>query len=105
MEKVIVGNQTWALENLGITKFRNGEEIPLVENSEAWSKYSSIGLPCCAYVDYKKSMAKYGLFYNGFCALDSRNVCPEGFRLPMIQDILNLTDYLGFPNSNNEGIY
>lgn len=105
METVIVGNQAWASENLTSINFSNGDEIPLVNNPEEWSKYTSKGLPCCAYVDNKKSMAKYGLFYNGFCASDSRNICPEGFRLPLIQDVLNLTDYLGFKNTNEESIY
>ncbi len=105
METVIVGKQTWATENITSTNFRNGDEIPLVDNFEDWTKYTSKGLPCCAYVDNKKSMAKYGLFYNGFCVSDSRNICPEGFRLPLIQDVLNLADHLGFKNSNAEAIY
>ncbi|MDC1030931.1 FISUMP domain-containing protein [Flavobacteriaceae bacterium] len=105
METVKIGSQSWVSENLATFKFCNGDEFPIVDNFEDWAKYSSKGLPCCAYVDNKKSMAKYGLFYNGFCATDSRNICPEGYRLPMIQDILNLTDYLGFKNSNKESIY
>lgn len=105
METVTIGNQSWAIENLNTTTFRNGDEIPLVDNFEDWAKYSSEGLPCCAYVDNKKSMAKYGLFYNGFCVTDPRNICPEGFRVPEIQDIIVLTDNLGFENTLEGDIY
>ena len=105
MDTINIGNQTWATENLSTTNFQNGDEIPLVDNFDDWASYSSKCLPCCAYLDNKKSMVKYGLFYNGFCVTDSRNICPDGFRVPKIEDIIFLTDNLGFKNTLEGDIY
>jgi hypothetical protein len=62
MNKVILGNQIWASTNLMEPLFRNGDEIPLVNNYADWESYSINEQPCCAYVDNKPSMKKYGLF-------------------------------------------
>ncbi|MHA8067589.1 FISUMP domain-containing protein [Aquirufa sp. ROCK2-A2] len=105
MKIVTVGNQTWALENVINPVFRNGDEIPIVDNFSDWSKYSSDGKPCCAYVDNKSSMKKYGLIFNGFSLIDSRNIAPLGFRVPRISDIIELTTYLKFPNLSENSIY
>ena len=70
MTEITVGNQTWAGENLAVTQFQNGEGIPVVENFVEWAEMSEKDLPCCALLSSKKTSAKYGFFYNGFC-LDS----------------------------------
>jgi uncharacterized protein (TIGR02145 family) len=50
-------------------------------------------------------MSKYGLFFNGYALIDSRNIAPDGFRVPKIQDIITLAENLGFPNENDDSIY
>lgn len=105
MNTIQIGNQTWATENLNISNFRNGDKIPIVDNFLDWASFASKNLPCCAYVDNKQSMSKYGLLYNGFCVKDSRNIAPEGFKVPNVKDILNLTHYLGFDNSLEDRVY
>ena len=105
MNEISVGNQIWASENLNQLTFRNGESIPIADNWETWSKYSSKGHPCCAYVDNKISNRKYGILYNGFCILDIRNISPDGYRILNIKDILEMTHFLGFPNVIEDRVY
>jgi uncharacterized protein (TIGR02145 family) len=105
LDTVILGNQTWASTNLMDPVFRNGDQIPVVNNYIDWERLSINEQPCCAYVDNKPSMSKYGLLFNGYACIDSRNIAPDGFRVPKIQDIITLAENLGFPNENDDRIY
>ena len=53
MDTVILGNQTWASTNLMDSVFRNGDQIPVVNNYIDWERLSINEQPCCAYVDNK----------------------------------------------------
>ena len=66
MTDIQIDKQIWASENLKENKFRNGDEIPIVDNWDDWAKHAINQSPCCAYVDNKPSNLKYGLFFNGF---------------------------------------
>jgi uncharacterized protein (TIGR02145 family) len=54
--------------------------------------------PACCLYDNSKAMLKYGMIYNGHAAKDPRNIAPEGFRLPTVEDILELAGFLGHKN-------
>ena len=40
---VIIGTQTWMVENLKTTKYNNGDAIPNITNGSAWSNLTSPG--------------------------------------------------------------
>ena len=103
--EVTVGSQTWAASNLAISQFSNGVEIPVVNNFSDWARMAEKGLPCCAMLNNKKSTAKFGFFYNGFCVDSKNGICPDGWRVPTIQDILRLTDYLNKPSTAEHQLY
>jgi uncharacterized protein (TIGR02145 family) len=105
MTDIQIDKQIWASENLKENKFRNGDEIPIVDNWDDWAKHAINQSPCCAYVDNKPSNLKYGLFFNGYCLRDERNICPIDYRLPQIIDILNLTKFLGFDSTRDDMEY
>jgi len=83
----------WMAENLKTTKFRNGDPIPNVTDSIAWSNLTTGAL--CAYDNDEDSVITYGYLYNYYAIQDDRNIAPEGWHIPMNEDWKTLIDYLG----------
>jgi uncharacterized protein (TIGR02145 family) len=91
---VTIGTQTWMVENLKTTKYRNGELIPNVAGS--WAS-----LVTGAYSWYNNDVANkavYGGYYNWYAVADSRNIAPAGWHVPSDSEWTTLTDYLGGPS-------
>ncbi|SDD25274.1 fibrobacter succinogenes major paralogous domain-containing protein [Williamwhitmania taraxaci] len=80
---ITIGTQTWMAENLRTTRYRNGDPIPSGENDE-WLFGEGTPGACCRYKNTHDldSVATFGLLYNGFAVLDSRNLAPEGWHIP-----------------------
>ena len=98
---VTIGTQTWMLENLKTTKFRNGESIPNVTDNAAW-----IGLTSAAWCDYDNSATNgniFGHLYNWYAAADSRNIAPAGWHVPTLAEWDILKDYLIANGYNFDG--
>lgn len=92
-ETVIIGTQEWMAENLKTTKFSNGDAIDNITNI---SDFYNAGIPVWTYYANNDSNNDiYGKLYNGFVAVDSRNCCPTGWRVPSDADWTQLVDYLG----------
>jgi len=89
-----IGNQWWMAENLKTTKFHDGTPIPNVTDNDNWNRlYSS------AYCWYQNDVAnkntKGGALYNGYAAMDSRNIAPTGWHVPTIDEWTTFKNYLG----------
>jgi uncharacterized protein (TIGR02145 family) len=93
---VKIGNQTWMAENLRVTKYRNGDAIPVVNLSDDWNRDLMTGA-CCSYKNTmdKNNIATYGLMYNWFAVGDARNIAPVGWHVPTDADWTTLTTTLG----------
>ena len=78
---MMIGNNQWMVENLRVTQFNDGTQIPQVDSS--WQFLST-----AAYTYYNHDSttyaAGYGALYNWFVVADTsgRNVCPVGWRVP-----------------------
>ena len=84
--------QAWSSTNLDVTKYRNGDEIPQVQNASLG--YLTTGAWC--YYEYNSANgAKYGKLYNEYAVTDPRGLAPAGYRIPSNQDWSELIDYLG----------
>lgn len=95
-KKVKIGSQTWMIENLEVTNFRNGEIIPEAENAEEWIKAGKNKQPAwCYYESDKQNGAKYGKMYNYYALIDPRGLAPEGWRIPNASDWKKLETKLG----------
>ncbi len=90
---VKIGNQTWMMENLKVTRYRNGDPIPNVKSNIEWNKTNSGAY--CNYDNDKKLATTYGRLYNWYCINDKRGLAPFGWRIPDDNDWQELVDYLG----------
>ena len=91
---VTIGTQTWMVENLKTTKYRNGDAIANVIDGATWG-----GLSSGAYCWYNGYGATYGALYNWYAVADSRNIAPTGWHVPTDAEWYTLTDYLGGLNA------
>jgi len=76
------GKKIWMTENLRVTRFNNGDSIPLVMDNEKWVNLNSSGY--CYFDDKVDSIKTYGLLYNGYVV--EKNVCPIGWHVPNIKE-------------------
>lgn len=90
-----IGDQVWMKENLKVTHYRNGDPIDYLpsENDLEWINTESGAY--CSYEDDQANAEKYGYLYNGFVVADQRNICPEGWHVPTVEDWRILFNYLG----------
>jgi uncharacterized protein (TIGR02145 family) len=92
---ITIGQQTWMAENLRTTKYRNGEDIPLITDNTAW-RYQSAGAYCNVNnTENVDTIATMGRLYNWYAVSDSRNIAPEGWHVPSRSEWNNLVTYLG----------
>lgn len=90
---VQIGKQIWTAENLNVSKYRNGDEIPQVQSKIEWKKLTSGAW--CYYENKVKNGVIYGKLYNWFAVNDPRGLAPAGFHIPSNDEWTVLTDALG----------
>jgi uncharacterized protein (TIGR02145 family) len=90
---VDLGTQVWMVENLKVTHYNNGENIPNITDGEAWSNLTTGA--SCSYDNKVANSKVYGTIYNWFAIIDNRNVCPSGWHVPTDAEWTVLTNYLG----------
>lgn len=86
---VKIGNQWWMAEDLGVTKYRNGNYIPEIgkapQDSTLW-KNDTAGAYCI----------NVGYFYNWYAiSNDSNAIAPEGWHIPTDNEWKELEMHLG----------
>ena len=95
---VTIGSQVWLTSNLNVTHYRNGEVIPLVTDGTTWSNLQN-----GAYCNYENSSLNadtYGKLYNFYTTVDSRGLCPIGWRVPTDNDWKELEMSLGMSQTD-----
>ena len=93
---VTIGTQTWMVENLRVTKYRDGSPILMLDNRTLWVN-DSIGAYC--YYNNDSANGKiYGLLYNGPAILNPKKLAPEGWHIPSDEEWQKMIDYLGGEN-------
>jgi len=92
-ETVQIGDQLWMAENMKVTHYRNGDEIPTGHTQDDWANLTE-----GAFSLYGTTLDIYGYLYNGYAANDDRGICPEDWHVSTIDDMTILVDYLGGEN-------
>jgi uncharacterized protein (TIGR02145 family) len=90
---ITIGSQTWMVENLKTTRYRNGDAIANITDETAWAALTTGAW--CNYSNSSANGAKYGHIYNWYAATDVRNIAPLGWHIPTDADWTTLTTYLG----------
>jgi uncharacterized protein (TIGR02145 family) len=88
-----IGSQIWMLENLKTTRYRNGDNIPYVADTNVWTK-----LKTAAYCNSHNSDSLaniYGRLYNWYAATYPCGICPEGWHVASYPEWMELVNYLG----------
>ncbi len=91
--KVVIGTQSWLVENLRTTKYRSGESVSTVTDATAWS-YATFGA-CCDYNIDAAYGSIYGKLYNFAAINDSRNIAPNGWHIATDTEWTLLINYTG----------
>jgi uncharacterized protein (TIGR02145 family) len=92
---VTIGTQVWMAENLKTTKYVNGDligttPVPTTDiSAESTPKYQwpSSG--------NENDVATYGRLYTWYAVTDTRNICPDGWHVPVNVEFTTLMTYLG----------
>ena len=90
---VRVGSQVWMVENLKVTRYRNGNLIPNMTDTGQWC-HLSFGA-YCNYGNKASNIDTYGRLYNWYAINDSRNIAPKGWHVPNYAELETLVNYLG----------
>jgi uncharacterized protein (TIGR02145 family) len=93
---ITIGIQIWAVANLNVSTFRNGDTIPEARTNSEWVAAGEAGKPAwCYYNNDPKNGAKYGKLYNWYAVNDPRGLTPVGWRVPGDADWAKLVFDLG----------
>lgn len=90
---VQIGTQVWMAENLKTTKYKTGEDIPLVTNNVLWINLNSPAY-CWCYNDEQTYKNKYGALYNWY-TVNTNKICPTNWHVPSYSEWTTLFNYLG----------
>ena len=93
---ITIGTQTWTVENLRTTHYRDGIPIPNVMNNMSWHKLTTGAY--CNYNNISSNSANYGRLYNWYAISNSHNIAPTGFHVPTVAEWKILIDYVGGAN-------
>jgi uncharacterized protein (TIGR02145 family) len=90
---VTIGTQVWMAENLNVSKYKNGDIIPQVQDKDEWSKLTTGAW--CYYENNSENGKTYGKLYNWYALNDSRGLAPVGFHIPAEAEWKTIVSNLG----------
>jgi uncharacterized protein (TIGR02145 family) len=100
---ILLGTQTWTVENLKTTKFNDGTAMSLVADSAAWCNLTTEGY--CWYAnDAAANKNTYGALYNWY-AVNSGKLAPAGWHVPSDSEWHVLENYLIADGYNWDGTH
>lgn len=91
--EVLIGNQVWMARNLNVSRYRNGDPIPQVQDPVAWAALTSGAW--CYFENNTANGTIYGKLYNWYAVNDSRGLAPTGYHVPSDAEWTTLTAFLG----------
>ncbi len=98
---VKIGDQWWMAENLGSTRYADGNSLPQTEDNSLWFILSTTERACCFYNNdqslgygalYNYAAAVNGTPYDGFDQV--KGICPDGWHMPSNDEWIVLQNYL-----------
>lgn len=90
---VKIGSQTWTVENLKATRYRNGSSIAHVTDGNTWKNLTTGAY--CDFLNNPVNGTTYGHLYNFYSVTDERQLCPTGWHVPSHAEWTTLINFLG----------
>jgi len=90
---VTIGGQVWMQKNLNVCKYRNGDDIPQVQDQTAWAALKTGAW--CYYENKTTNGTVYDKLYNWYAVKDPRGLAPAGYHIPTDAEWTTLTTFLG----------
>jgi uncharacterized protein (TIGR02145 family) len=98
---VTIGNQIWMRKNLDVSKYRNGDDVPQVQDAAAWANLTTGAW--CYYENLSANGSIYGKLYNCFAVNDPRGLAPTGWHIPTDNEWTTMNSFLELTNPGNVG--
>lgn len=93
---VRIGKQSWAVANLDVRTFQNGDSIPEAKTNKDWVAAGDAKKPAWCYYNNDPAIGKkYGKLYNWYAVNDPRGLAPAGWAIPNDEDWSILANFLG----------
>lgn len=89
---LIYDGYEWTTKNLAVTKYRNGDVIPQVQNPTQWANLTTGAW--CYYENNSSNGTTYGKLYNWYAVNDPRGLAPQGWHVATGGDFYRLTNFL-----------
>ena len=99
---VQIDNQIWMVKNLSVSRYRNGDLIPQVQDQTQWSNLTSGAW--CYYDNNSINGRVYGKLYNWYAVNDSRGIAPLGWHVPSDTEWAELVSRNGGPLNAGKGL-
>lgn len=90
---VKIGEQYWLQENLRVTRYRNGDPVPVVTADAQWKNLTNGAM--CIFDNLAGNDTVYGNLYNWHALNDNRGLCPVGWHVPSDMEWGKLVSFLG----------
>jgi uncharacterized protein (TIGR02145 family) len=88
-----IGNSVWTVEDLKVTRFRNGDTITKVTCRSEWMEALSHKTP--AYIESTRLVGRTSRIYNYYAVEDIRGLAPESWQIPRSRNWADLIESLG----------
>ncbi|MGM0650998.1 MAG: FISUMP domain-containing protein [Bacteroidota bacterium] len=97
---VEIGGTVWMAENLRTSKYTNNVPVPVATDSASWRDADD----ALCYYDYDSTTyaSQFGALYN-FAAVNTGNLCPNGWHVPTETEFEDLVIYLQNNGYNYDG--
>lgn len=101
----VVNEKEWMAQNLRVMRYENNDAIITNLSNTEWYETS---MGSCAIYPYSSleginsagEMRKaYGVLYNWHAVKDARKICPFGWRMPTVDEWMELINYVGNDNA------
>jgi uncharacterized protein (TIGR02145 family) len=91
-----IGQQEWMSENLNVSHFRNGDEIPEAKSAEEWARMGFERKPAWCYgQNNTDNDNNQGKLYNWYAVNDPRGLAPKGWHVASDEEWTQFTSFFG----------
>lgn len=87
-DEIQIGEKIYSQKNLHVSKFSNGDPIPIAHSDIEWLQYCVNNQPACRMIGDRLSTdwRETGIIYNFWAIVDKRGLAPDGWSIMTLDD-------------------